>query len=228
MLRGPVLLLMRVLEPQTRFLLRGSALLAGLLTLWWFVLLGPMLNLLKGAARAFVFIEETSKGDWSIRVPFEKILPATRDHPVAQEIRSIDFDLPRDDAIAFTFSLPVYWAIILAAPGGRRRLRSLLLGTGLVSAIELALFLVFAQITAGNAVSQFGGIEDADGKWIRHVGEYMVVNVLPYALPFVVALSIHRELRVKVLASGEDSKPAGCSTLVGRGERRPARVRRPG
>jgi len=228
MLRSLALLLMRVLEPETRFLLRGSALLVGLLTFWWFVLLSPMLYLLKGAAGAFVFIEETSKGDWSIRVPFEKILPATREHPVAQEIRSIDFDLPRDDATAFTFSLPVYWAIILAAPGGRRRLRSLLLGTGLVWAIELALFLVFAQITARNAVSQFGGIEVADGKWIRYLGEYMAVNVLPYALPFVVALSIHRELRVQVLALGEDSKLAASSALVGRGERRHAKVRRSG
>ena len=228
MLRSLALLLMRVLEPQTRFLLRGSALLAGLLTLWWFMLLSPMLFVLKCAAGAFVFIQETSQGDWSIRVPFEKIVPATRKHPVAQEIRSIDFDLPRDDAIAFTFSLPVYWAIILAAPGGRRRLRSLLLGTVLVSATELALFLIFAQITARNAASQFGGIEDAGDKWIRHLGEYMVVNFLPYALPFVVALSIHRELRVQVLALGEDSKLAACSAFVGRRERRHARVRRPG
>jgi hypothetical protein len=58
---------MRALEPHTRFLLRGSALLIGLLTLWWFALLGPMLFLLKGAAGAFVRIEETPARDWTLR-----------------------------------------------------------------------------------------------------------------------------------------------------------------
>jgi hypothetical protein len=37
------------LKPQTRFLLRGSALLVGLLTLWWFALLNPMLAVLHGS-----------------------------------------------------------------------------------------------------------------------------------------------------------------------------------
>src|ERR1022692_4904369 len=31
------------LKPQTRFLLRGSILLVGLLSFWWFLLLSPML-----------------------------------------------------------------------------------------------------------------------------------------------------------------------------------------
>src|SRR5256885_772864 len=82
---GPAPQLMRALEPQARFLLRGSALLIVLLTLWWFVLLGPMLYLLKGAAGAFVSIEETSTGDWSLRVPLDKIVAATPEHPVAQQ-----------------------------------------------------------------------------------------------------------------------------------------------
>jgi len=209
---------MRALEPQNRFLLRGSALLIVLLTLWWFVLLGPMLYLLKGAAGAFVSIEETPTGDWSLRVPLDKIVPATPEHPVAQQIRSIDFDLPRSDAVAFTFSVPVYWALILAAPGGKRGLRPLLLGTLLVSAIEVALLLVFAQITARNAASQFGGSEDTDGKWIRHLAEYLVVNVLPYALPFVAALGFHRELRGQVLMLGEDLKATASPAKVRRAQ----------
>ena len=214
---------MPVLEPQIRFLLRGSALLIALLTLWWFALLGPMLYLLKGAAEAFVSIEETPAGDWTLRVPLEEILPATRQHPVAQQIRSIDFDLPRGDAIAFTFSLPVYWAIILAAPGWKRSLRPILLGTVLVWAIEVALLLVFAQITARNALSQFGGIADTDGRWIRHVAEYLVVNLLPYIVPFAVALWMHRELRGQVLG-GMASAPA----VLARSERRRAKAGRAG
>ncbi len=214
---------MRALEPQTRFLLRGSALLIGLLTLWWFALLGPMLYVLKGAAGAFVSIEYTAAGDWSLHVPLHAILPATREHPVAQEIRSIDFDLSRSDAIAFTFSLPVYWAIILAAPDVKRSLRPLLLGTVLVSAIEVALLLVFAEFTARDAVSQFSGRADVEGGWLRHVGEYLIVDVLPYIGPFVVAISLHGKLRTQVLGV---LPPAESSILAAREEQTRAKMRR--
>jgi hypothetical protein len=189
---------MPAFEPQTRFLLRGSALLIGLLTLWWFLLLSPMLYLLKSAAGAFLLIEQTPSQDWTVRVPLERTLPATPQQPVAQQIHSIEFDLARTDAIAFTFSLPVYWAIILAAPGGRRSLRPLLLGSAVMSTVELVMLLVFAQITASSVASQLAGAEDAAGKWIRHVGEYLIVSVLPYVVPFVVALSLHRELRGEI------------------------------
>jgi hypothetical protein len=218
---------MPAFEPQTRFLLRGSALLIGLLTLWWFVLLGPMLYLLKGAGGGFLPIQENLSGDWTFRVPLEKTLPATPRQPVAQQIHSIDFDMPRTDVIAFTFSLPVFWAIILAAPGVRRNLRPLLLGTALMSAVELLLLLVFAQITARNVVSQLAGGEDAAGQWIRHVGEYLVVSVLPYAVPFVVALSLHRELRGEVFHWTKVAEIPVASRPAGRPERRRAKSQRP-
>ncbi len=211
---------MPTLKPQVRFLLRGSALLIGLLALWWFVLLDPMLYVLKGAAGTFVLIQETQSGDWTLRVPFEKTLPATAEQPVAQQIHSIDFDMPRADAIAFTFSLPVYWAIILAAPGLRRSLRPLLLGTALMSAVELVMLLVFTQITARNAASQLGGAGDATGKWIRHVGEYLIVSVLPYVVPFVVALSLHRDLRGAVFVWGKETMIPEPSLPRDRPERR--------
>jgi hypothetical protein len=191
---------MPALKPQIRFLLRGSALLVGLLTLWWFVLLGPMLYLLKAAAGGFLLIAENPSGDWTVRVPLEQTLPATPQQP-AQQIHSVDFDIRRSDVISFTFSLPVYWAIILAAPGVRRCLRPLLLGTAIMSAVELVLLVIFAQITARNAVSQLDGAADAGGKWVRHVGEYLIITVLPYAVPFVVALSLHRELRGGIFPS---------------------------
>lgn len=199
---------MPAFEAQARFLLRGSALLIGLLTLWWLMLLGPMLYLLKGAAGVFVLIRENPTGDWTLRVPLERTLPATPQRPVAQRIRSIDFDLERKDLVGFTFSLPVYWAVILAVPGVRRSLRPLLLGTALMSLVELLLLLAFAQIGARNAAAQYSGSEDAVGKWIRRVCEYLVVNALPYAVPFVVALSLHRGLRGAVFPWTKAAKPS--------------------
>ncbi|MCX6628317.1 MAG: hypothetical protein NTW28_11895 [Candidatus Solibacter sp.] len=218
---------MPALEPQTRFLLRGSALLVGLLTLWWFALLGPMLYLLKGSAGSFVHIQENASGDWTLRVPLERILPATPQQPVAQQIHSIDFDMPRGDAIAFTFSIPVFWAIVLAAPGVRRSLRPLLLGTALMFAFELITLLIFTRITARSVVAQLAGSEDATGKWIRHVGEYLIVSVLPYVIPFVVALSLHRELRREIFLWSKAADIPPASIPGGRPERRRAKKQRP-
>jgi hypothetical protein len=160
------------LKPQTRFLMRGSALLVGLLSLWWFLLLSPMLYMLKGAAGVFLPIQENASGDWTLRVPLERTLPATPQQPVAQQIHSIDFDMPRGDATAFTFSLPVYWAIILAAPGVRRNLRPLLVGTAVMAAVELAMLLVFAEISARNTAAQLaGGGGDVVAGWARLLGD---------------------------------------------------------
>jgi hypothetical protein len=215
---------MPAFEAQTRFLLRGSVLLIGLLTLWWLVLLGPMLYMLKGAAGGFVLIRENPTGDWSLRVPLERILPATPQRPVPQRIWSIDFDLARKDLVGFTFSLPLYWAVVLAAPGVRRCLRPLLLGTALMSVVELLLLLAFVQIGARNAAAQYAGAEDAVGKWSRQVCEYLVVNVLPYTVPFVVALSLHPGLRGAVFPSTKAAKPSSPSRP---GERRePRRAKR--
>ncbi len=186
-------------KPQTRFLLRGSALLVTLLALWWFVLLNPMLGVLRGAAGTFVGIEDAADAtNWSVSVGLDRILPATPEQPVAQQIHSIDFDLQHTDVIGFTFSLPLFWALMLAAPGLRRNLRPLALGTALMAVVELLLFLAFAQIAARNAYAHISGINDPTGAWLRHVGEYMIVGVLPFALPFVVALSLQRDLRAAI------------------------------
>ena len=213
-------------EPHTRFLLRGSVLLVALLTLWWFVLLTPMLYVLKGAAGVLMTIEANSSGDWTLRVPLERTLPATPQTRLAQKISSIDFDMPRADVIAFTFSLPVYWAISLAAPGGRRCWRPLLLGTALVSAAELVLLFAFAQITARNTAAVLSGSDEAAGKWIRHFGEYLIVSVVPYVLPFAIALFMHGELRAEVFSLGKEPEALAASRPACRAERRRAKNRR--
>jgi hypothetical protein len=215
------------LKPQTRFLLRGSVLLVGLLSLWWFLLLSPMLYLLKGAAGAFLLIQENPSGDWTLRVPLEKTVPATPQQPVAQQVHSIEFDVPRSDVIAFTFSLPVFWAIILAAPGVRQILRPLLVGTAVMAAVELAMLLVFAEISARNTAAQLAGGEDAVGKWARQFGEYLLASVLPYATPFVVALSLHRGLRGEIFPWSNAVEAPASAPPVDRAQRRRSKKRRP-
>jgi len=215
------------LKPQTRFLLRGSALLVGMLSLWWFLLLSPMLYVLKGAAGAFLLIQENPSGDWTLRVPLEKTLPATPQQP-EQQVHSIDFDVRRSDVIAFTFSLPVYWAIILAAPGVRKNFRALLLGTAVMAAVEVAMMLVFAEISARNTVALLvAGGGDGVAGWARLFGGYLLASVLPYATPFVVALWLHRGLSEAIFPWSNAVKAAAPLPAGDRAPGRQSKKRRP-
>src|ERR1035441_6853042 len=120
---------MPVIKPQTRFLLRGSLLLVSFLVFWWFCLVTPLLSFLRGTldvsgslyyGAAHELVTETPSGDWSFRVPMEIVLPPSPQQPTGALVHSIDFDMPRSDVTAFTFSLPVFWAIVLAASRVRR------------------------------------------------------------------------------------------------------------
>jgi hypothetical protein len=197
---------MPAVKPQTRFLLRGSALLISLLIVWWFFLVNPLLFFLRGAlevsgslfygsAVARELVTETPSGDWSFRVPMEIVLPPSPEHPTGAQVHSIEFDMPRSDVTAFTFSLPVFWAIVLAAPGIRRALWPLIQGTVLVTILEIVLVVCFVQISAHKVAAQFYPPQGQAASWLLRFGEYMVVNVIPYAAPFLIAIALHRELR---------------------------------
>ena len=91
------------LKAPTRFLLRGSALLIGLLTLWWLVLLDPMLSALQGAGdiaarlvfggNSGEFMREDVARNWTFRVPKKIIVAGSPVTPRPQQIDSIDFDV---------------------------------------------------------------------------------------------------------------------------------------
>ena len=194
------------LKGPTRFLLRGSALLIGLLTLWWFVLLDPMLSALQSAgdiaaglvfgANSGEFMRENGSRNWAFRVPKKIIVPASPVMPMPQQIDSVDFDVARTDVIGFTFSLPVFWAVVLAAPGWRRNLRPLLAGTGLIVLIELILLLTFAASSAHKAAAAILSIPlGAFETWLLSFSDYLTVLVVPYLAPIVVAFAVHHEVR---------------------------------
>lgn len=200
-------------KAQTRFLLRGSALLIAFLTLWWFALLTPMLWVLEGVgglagglllgASNGELIHQNASGDWTFHVPLEMTLSSQAGQP-AQQVHSIDFDMPRSDVIAFTFSLPVFWAIALAMPGWRRNWRPLVLGTVITATLEVVLLVAFAEISAHKAAAQLSGIEGAADTWILRFGEYLAVSVLPYAAPMIIALAVNPGLRWQIFQWGAD------------------------
>lgn len=191
------------------FLLRGTALLIVLLTLWWLFLLSPLLSLLRSSvemAGGMVFggdsrhiVTETDSGDWTIRIPAEGVTPMSSQGPRRANIHSIEFDIARSDVNAFTFSLPVYWAILLAAPALRRNVRALVLGTILMGVVEVILFLVFAEVYAHKVAAQLSPAPGGTPNWSLRFIEYIVVSVIPYLAPFLIAISLHRELRWQTL-----------------------------
>jgi len=119
--------------------------------------------------------------------------------------------MTRSDILMFTFSLPVYWAIILASAKASDTVRALMLGTLVMSGAEIGLLLAYAKITALSAASQLTGDEPVF-EWVRQVQFYLIVNVLPYTSPFIVALSPHSGLRSQGFA--RDSMTYGSAEVL--------------
>jgi len=194
-------------------LLRGSVLLVSFLLIWWFFLVNPLLSFLRGAVEvsgsvfyggaARELVSETPSGDWSFRVPMEIVLPPSPQQPTGAVVHSIDFDMPRSDVTAFPFSLPVFWAIVLAAPGIRRALWPWIQGSMLVTILEIVLVVCFVEISAHKVAAQWYPPQGETASWLLRFSEYMVVNVIPYAAPFLIAIALHRELRWQMLRWGK-------------------------
>jgi hypothetical protein len=179
-----------------------------LLAIWWWVLLNPLLFLLQGAggfALDAVYgsgsrdvATVSPSGDWNFTIPLEATMRNAPDHPGLSQIHSIEFTVPRADMLAFTFSLPVFWAIVLAAGGIRKNLRALVWGTLLMAIVEIVLLLVFAKVTAHQTAGQLSEIQSDFTRWLLRVTNYLVSNVIPFLAPFLVAIALHPELRAQI------------------------------
>jgi len=193
-------------KPQVRLLLRGSALLITMLSLWWLVLQPPMLFLLRlsgsislrllSNADSTEPIAVDALGDWNFHIPIEDTLGETIQKNGPVQFRNIEFTIPRQDVVIFTFSLPVYWAMVLATPIGR--IRALIWGTALVFMVEVACLLVHVEIIAYASAAQLHLAADGLGTWSREFGSRLVVSVIPFAAPVVAAVALHRGLKSQI------------------------------
>lgn len=218
------------LSAQSRFLARGSALLILLLLAWWYVLQEPMLVVLNRCVRfagGFLYNYPPSKlistapnGDWTFELPIE-FTASQNGAPI--RAHSIAFDMARADVSTFTFSLPVYWAITLAAGWTARTRRALLRGTLLCGVAEILLLLIEVQIFAHREIAKLSQSHDALVSWFLHLSEYLVVGVLPYVGPFVLAIWLHADLRAQILGWAVP-EPALKSRARGARKRAPARM----
>jgi hypothetical protein len=200
----------RQASPQLRFLGRTVLVFLVLLTLWWLVLLDPMLFLLRGAGNLLVSalpgadstfgITLDPQNDWSIRLPVSTAL--LRKWGAAQfsegpaVYRGIRLTLPRRIPNILTVGLPLFWSVILAAPITRRTGRILAIGSAVLAALAPPLLLVCAMQLARNVLLPGGA--GAAGYLIDLVA-YLATAVIPCVVPVLLAVGLHRELRETIL-----------------------------
>jgi hypothetical protein len=195
--------------PQRRFLLRGSVLLAGMLVLWWLILIGPLLAGLRvvtdfslrclpgasgtPAARAL------PNGDWVFRVPVRSSwLNSPAPDSRVPKFRGVQLEIPRSSLILFTLGLPIVWALILSSPISRRLWRPLVAGTAIASALTIMQVLFFILFTISKTLHL---VTNGVAAWLLDYAAYVNNNVIPYAAPFAIALCVHPGLRSAILSA---------------------------
>jgi len=212
-------------SPQLRFLLRGSGLFVAMLALWWWVLLHPLLDGMRYATRAALWLLPGGRsasgvtvepnGDWLLRVPIpgslakQDTLEKAYGHAPGGQVTVRSFKLTIADRIPifFTLSFPLFWALTLAAPRTRNLARVVAGGTALLAAMAEISLLVYTIYTIENAlkwavsplaVALWGGIE------------YLNVNVAPYVAPVLLAVWLHTELRTQIFLREPAPEPAAA------------------
>ena len=197
-------------KSATSFLLRGSLLLVVFLTLWWLALRSPMLFLLRVSAEVPLRLLAGSAasltvdpaGDWAFSLPVADA-----------KFHSIDFTVPRSDLMVFTFGLPVYWAIALAA--SPRGFGTLIKGSVLLAAIEIVSLLGFVKCEAWSVMAQLRSSSGGLAQWSLELGNYLTANVVPDTAPFLIAVSLHSQLRAQIFPSGSPpAAPPGSSAAL--------------
>lgn len=211
-------------EPQLRFLLRGSALLIVMLALWSLALRPPMLFLLRAsesiALRLLLNADSSdpitvdAAGDWHFRVPIEDNPGAVPGQPGRVKFRAMEFTMARPDVALFTFSVPVFWAVVLATPAvslakpqvglakpkKRSWIRALLWGTALVSLVEVLSLLADTQMIAYETAAQLHRASGGLAGWSREFGTHLVVGVIPFAAPVLAGVVLNRDLRSQIFS----------------------------
>jgi hypothetical protein len=131
------------------------------------------------------------------------------------KIRSMKVEGAARYPILFTVSLPLYWAILLAAPGWRRLLLRMVCGTVVLATLALLSIAVYAvRLVGGYFQLTTAGLPG----YLTDSAMYLAVGVVPYLGPVLVALSLDGELRGLIL--GGEAEPAAASAAAAAPRRR--------
>jgi len=216
----------RQLSDPLRFLLRALVLLALMLALWWLVLLNPLLAGLRLSAELTLrllpggsSVSHVTIGpdrNWTFQVPApaavvnqertQQMLGAAAAGSGRINIRSMKVEGAARYPILFTVSLPLYWAILLAAPGWRRLLLRMSCGTAVLAAFALLSIAAYAMRLVGG---YFQLTTEGLPGFLMDSAMYLAAGVVPYLGPVLVALTLNADLRGLILAS--EAAPAAAA-----------------
>jgi hypothetical protein len=216
-------------SPQLRFLARASILATAILAVWWWLLLTPVLAVMRAPTEFALRLlpgcgQETRiltgpDGQWSFAAP-----PGAASAPLQNAIQEAMRGLPdaaakvpwrisskqvvcaRTSLSLFSLSLPLYWSILLAAPPRKSRLRAALGGSALAAAIGFVSLLLFF-VKGTNDLAQF--VPGAAARFALDLASYLGESLLPYAAPLLIAIWLNSEFRDRILsAAALRSSPA--------------------
>ena len=208
---------MLAVKPHSRFLGRASLLLIALLVTWWFLLIDPLLWVVRVPANILLWcvptgsaetpVRDVPNGAWSVRVPVPRgMLPAqmaSASRPGdSTSFRGLRVQVPREILAVLTLGFPVLWALMLSVPRGRRLWLLVLAGSGIVAAVSLVQMVFCVYYNVDQALHLFPGPTE---QWLLRYLEYMNMQMVPYLTPFCVALGLHRELRQQIFMLGGKS-----------------------
>jgi hypothetical protein len=212
-------------NPQLRFLVRAVGCLAASLALWWILLMDPMMGALRLATRfAMQFLPGDAAvadatiqadGNWLMRMPIPESVAqldstqrlfgrVSKDSPPVR-VRSLKLPISSTYPILFSVSLPVFWALWLAAPGKSESLRGLLTGSGILALISVVSLVFYCVYTAKDALHLMPTGTEA---FLFSAGRYLVIDVAPYAGPLLLVLWFHQGLQNMVFSWAADPPAA--------------------
>jgi hypothetical protein len=194
------------LSPQSRFLARASLFFATLLTAWWFLLLPPLLgwtrlstdfllNVVPGAPLK-TGVTVSPEGVWTMQAPIKS----------AGVWRNIRVDTSRRLPRQLTIAMPLFWAILLAAPRPKRVWRIWLGGSAVLLLIPPAGLILYTAHVA--QIYVFPNLP-APARAVIAAADYVASTVAPYFGPVLIALAIHPEFRRAVLMTDVVEAPPG-------------------
>lgn len=194
----------RRLSPQTAFLLRVVPLLGLSLAFWWFALLPVLLgwervttDLLLSAfpdAPVLTGATVTGNGIWILQAP-------ARVNGVTRNIR---LELPQRLPIQLTVGIPLFWAILAAAPRSKRVWRAFAIGSAALLVLPPLGLLAYAAHVVQLYVYPAAPLVLARG--IAGL-DYVCSTVAPYVGPVLLAVALHPDLGALVLGR-EEAGPA--------------------
>jgi len=225
-------------SPQIRFLLRCVVFSVATVSLWYFALRGPLLDGLRLSADLALSLAEGSgadlriavnpDGEWSAPIPLRSgelpswISPYLPPGSPTPHVRALSVMVAKSTQSLFVLSLPLYWAILLAAPRGAHLLRAWVLGTVLLAFVAI----LSTAVTLGHLAQPYLW---APGGWVAFVLEvaaYLAAYVVPYIAPLALAIALLPKLRALVLP-WELETESGAPERPVRRRQKGTRIRRP-